>query len=276
MRMAAEQAHHLRGFLEMAIRTGEATEAQFVDGAAETDGRHDILQRPPLGDMVVHVVGRDETHAHLGCEIVEAGEAARIVTAEQHGAGEIAAVAEQAGKRPQAFTEGGLLGSARRQDDGENAVGMGREIVEGEVALALFGATVAQRQEAGEPFVGGKVGWIGEQRIAVARLKAAAHQQFDAVGILFALPTRRRKGPHDARQGVTVGDADGGVTEFDRPLHQFVRMRAAAQEAVVGRDLELGVVHGVTRRRARGCVKAARREGRSLRPAMPAGRSRRR
>ena len=117
-RMAAEQPRHLRGFLEMAFGAGEAAEAQPVDGAAEPNGRHHVVQRPPLGHVIVHVVGGDQADPRGGGEIVEQRQAARVVAAEQHGAGEVAAVAEQAGERAQALAEGGFLGPARRQDDG--------------------------------------------------------------------------------------------------------------------------------------------------------------
>ena len=129
----------------------------------------------------------------------------------------------------------------------KNALGMGREVVEGEVAFALRRAAVADRQQAGEPLIGFKVGGIGEQRIAVARLEMGADQQFETLfpgGRKFlVIFLDRRIGPHDAGQGVAVDDADGGMAELERLQRQLARMRAAAQEAVVGRDLQLGV-HG--------------------------------
>ena len=264
-RMAAEQARHLLGIFQMPLGAGEAAEAQLVDGAAEPDRRHHVLQRPPLGRVVVHVVGGDQAHAHLGGEIVELGEAARIVAAEQHRAGEIAAVPEQAGERPQPLAEGRIVGPARRQDDRQNALGVGCEIVEGEVALALGGAAVADRQQARQPLVGVEVGGIGEQGIAVARLEAGADQELGLLlrrrRMLLVIFLQRCIGPHHAGQRVAVGDADGGMAELDRLQRQLTRMRAAAQEAVVGRDLQLGI-HVVTRRRARGCAPAARRAAR--------------
>src|SRR5262249_62051524 len=100
------------------------------------------------------------------------------------------------------------------------------------------------------------------QRITVARLQPAADQEFylslwrgrDFLVILLDL----RIGAHHARERVAVGDADGAVAEVDRLQHQLARMRAAAQEAVVGRDLPLGI-HDSTPRPARGCATAARR-----------------
>ena len=101
-----------------ALNATTPAEAQPVDGAAQTNGRHHVVQRPPLGRVIVHVVGGDQAHPHRGGEIVEQRQAAGIVAAEQHGAGEVAAVAKQAGECAQALAEGGFLGPARRQDDG--------------------------------------------------------------------------------------------------------------------------------------------------------------
>src|SRR5258708_38169369 len=124
---------------------------------------------------------------------------------------------------------------------------MGREVVEGELAFALRRPAVADRQQAGEPLIGVEVGGIGEQRIAVARLETGADQQLETLfprgRKLLVIFLDRRIGPHDASQGVAVGGADGGMAELERLQRQLARMRAAAQEAVVGRDLQLGV-HG--------------------------------
>jgi len=246
-RMAAEQPRHLLGFLEMALGAGEAAEAQRIDGAAQPNGRHHVLQRPPLGHVIVHVVGGDQADAHLGGEIVELGQAARVIAAKQHGGGEIAAAGEQAGEGLQAFAEDGFLGPARRQDDGQDALGMGCQVVEGEIALALRRPAIAGGQQARQSLVGFEVGGIGEQRIAVARLEAGADQQLDLLvrrcRMLLVIFLDRRIGPHHTGQRVAVGDADGGVAEVERLQHELARMRAAAQEAVVGRDLQLGV-HG--------------------------------
>ena len=165
--------------LEMPLGAGEAAEAQPLDGAVEADGRDHVVQRPPLGHVIVHVVGGDQADPHRGGEIVEQRQAARIVAAEQHGAGEVAAVAEQAGERAQPLVEGRVLDPARRQDDGQNVLGMGREVLEGEVALALRRPAIADRQQARQPLVALEVHRIGEQRIAVAGLEPGADQQLE-------------------------------------------------------------------------------------------------
>ena len=46
-------------------------EAQLLDGAFEADGGDDVVQRPALGDVIVHVVGGDQAHVHLRRESVE-------------------------------------------------------------------------------------------------------------------------------------------------------------------------------------------------------------
>ncbi len=124
---------------------------------------------------------------------------------------------------------------------------MSGEILEADVALAFLRAPVAQGQQAGQALVGLEIGRIDEQGAAVACLEAAADQQPDPVArriLRVFLVARGRERAHHPRQRVAVGDADGGMAEFDRPLDQLLGMRAAAQEAVIGRDLQLGVVHG--------------------------------
>ena len=238
---------HLLRRLEMPLGGGEAAEAKLLDRAGEADGGDHVLQRPPVGDVIVHVVGGDQAHLHLGGKIVEVGQPPRIVAAEQHVAREIAAVAEQACEPAQALMEGGIVDLARRQDDGNQALGELREIIEGEIALALGGAAIARRQQARQPLVAVEVHRIGDQRIAVASLEPCTDQKLDPAflgdrGVLVEF-LDRRIGAHDARQRVAVGDADGVVAKLDRAPDELARMRAAAQEAVVGRDLEFGVVH---------------------------------
>jgi hypothetical protein len=51
---------------------------------------------------------------------------------------------------------------------------------------------------------------------------------------------RLRVGPHDAGEGVAVGDADGGEAEFGRARNVFLRVGGAAPEGEVRGDGELG------------------------------------
>ena len=52
---------------------------------------------------------------------------------------------------------------------------------------------------------------------------------------------QRGEGPHHARDGIAVGDGDGGKPEFRRAGHKLFGMRGAAQEGEVGGDAKLGI-----------------------------------
>ena len=115
-------------------------------------------------------------------------------------------------------------------------------------AVAFFGAAVADGEQAAEAAVGGAVGRVGEDvGRAVAEDEAGA--DVDREVQLFGL----REGADDAGDRVAVGDADGGVAERVRLLHQLARMRAAAQEGEVRRRREFDVSHFILPRlRGRG------------------------
>ena len=220
MRMLAEEAVHLLRRFQVPLGRGEAVEAQLLDRAAEANGGDDVLQRAAVGDVIVHVVGGDEAHLHPGGESVESGKPPRIVAAEQHGAGEVAAVAVQAGELAQPVVERRIVDVARRQDDGDQAFGILRQIVEGEIAFALCRAAIAGGQQPRQALVALDIHRIGEQGITVPRLQARADEKLDPLllrgGMLVVVIPDRRIGAHHAGQGVAVGDADRVVAELDR------------------------------------------------------------
>ena len=69
---------------------------------------------------------------------------------------------------------------------------------------------------------------------------ARCHQRAEEAGFFSTLMAA-----HDAGQGVSVCDADGRQAEQLRLRDQLLGMRSAAQEGVVGRDLQLGVFRHV-------------------------------
>ena len=62
---------------------------------------------------------------------------------------------------------------------------------------------------------------------ALDKAEFAAHEQLDIVFF------RRHMGFNDSRQGTLVGNGNGRITQLCRALHQFLRVRGAAQEAEV-------------------------------------------
>ena len=92
--VAAEEARHLGSRLQMALGMGGEAKPGLVDRAMLADAGQHILQRPPLGDVVQHIVGRDERQPGLVGDRGEAGEAAYIVAAVEMMRGEIGAAGE--------------------------------------------------------------------------------------------------------------------------------------------------------------------------------------
>ena len=149
--IAAKQPRHFRRRFQMALGIGGEAEAGFADRAACADAGQHILQRPPLGGVIEHVVGRDQRQPrHLG-QRREAGEAARIVAAIEMMGGEIGAVSEidrDAGGKSDEFlpsppTGKKRVGVVRRQHDDDLALAMRDNIGIVETAFALGRAAFA-------------------------------------------------------------------------------------------------------------------------------------
>ena len=82
----------------MPLGVGRNALTQFGHGAAVTDGGHHIAQKPPLGHVVQHAVGRRERHTGVGGDLAEFGEPPCIVGTVVQGGEEVAAVAEHIGE----------------------------------------------------------------------------------------------------------------------------------------------------------------------------------
>ena len=103
------------------------------------------------------------------------------------------------------------------------------------MAIAFLRPALAQGEQAGEAGVGRLVLRETQQADAVLQIQPGADQQLDPG------PFGRAVGPDDPGERVAVGHADRAVAQLGRPHHQFLRMRAAAQEAEIRRHLQLGV-----------------------------------
>ena len=78
----------------------------------------------------------------------------------------------------------------------------------------------------------------GHQPDALHQVELAADDQRDTRGLC------RDMGLYHPGQGALVGEGDGRIALFRRPLHQLAGMRGAAQEAVATEGVEFGVGHG--------------------------------
>ena len=63
-----EQPRHFLRRLQVALGVGEQAVARIVDGAVFPNAGEDILKRPPLGGVGMHVVDRHQGNLALGGE----------------------------------------------------------------------------------------------------------------------------------------------------------------------------------------------------------------
>jgi hypothetical protein len=98
------------------------------------------------------------------------------------------------------------------------------EILPREIAGALAGACLAERQQAAEPAVGGAVGRVDEHRQTVAQIQPAADDEAEAD---LASPLVR---PRHAGERVVVGEAERRQAEQLRLREQFLDVRGAAEK----------------------------------------------
>ena len=98
-------------------------------------------------------------------------------------------------------SEGGKI--VRRQDDEDQAVGMGGDVVQIERAFPLLGAALAEGEQPAEPAIGSAVRGISEQARRIIEIEPRADDEFDA-DVLGG-----EMGADDAGKRVAVGDGDG-------------------------------------------------------------------
>ena len=234
VRVVAEEARHLVGRFEMALRIGKKTKARLIDRAVLADAGEHVLERTPRRGMRVHVVGRDEGDAEAPGELGQALDARAVVAAIEMVGGEIEAVAE----RGLELVERALEIPAkffRRQCHDELPFGVGEEVGERQAAFALLGPALAAREQGREPAVSGAVAGIGKEARPVLEIETRADDEAQA------RLARRRVRAHDTRERIAVRHGKCSVAELGGALHQLLRMRGAAEEAEVARHLQLGV-----------------------------------
>ena len=235
-----EAALHLLGRLEIAVGEALAAEAQFVDRAMFADRGDDVVQHALVGAVVEHVAGGKAPEAVAAGERVERVQALRLAGPAAVGEGEMAARPENIGhlgKRDVGHPVR-LVGHER----GDQAVAPGGDVLPMEEALPLLAllavdAAFAGGEQAGEPRPGGAILRPDQKRASVHQIEPAAGDEADA-----ALPLRPQR-LDEAADRVAVGDAERGIAEELGRREQFVGAGDAAQEAEMGRDLELDIAH---------------------------------
>jgi hypothetical protein len=113
---------------------------------------------------------------------------------------------------------------------------LGQKIVAIEQAFALFGATLAEREESREPAPGGAVLRIGEDvGRTIGKDEPGAGGEFQACFLCGLM------GTYDARDRIAVGNADPSQPKGLGAIHQLFRMGGTAEEREIGGDGELGI-----------------------------------
>ena len=225
------QARDLVRRFKLAVAKPFALEPGRVDGDAFADAGHHVLQDAPLRHVVQHVAGDHGRDASRLRAVGQGAQPHRVAGSPAQGQRKIATVTKG---RVQAGKVGGL-GVLRRQQDGEQPVGLRGEVVPAERARPLPGPALAQRQQPAQPGVGGSVNRVHQHRHAVRQIQPAADHQPHAK---LHRPLMR---PHDSGQRVAIGDGECGQPHGVRLQQQLLHMAGAAEEGVVGGDLQFGV-----------------------------------
>ena len=234
-----EQARHLLRRLEVSFSVGGQAQARLGDGTTRADTGQHVLQRPSFRAVVEDVIGRH--HRRVGRlrqarQPRQTGKVARAIAPRsrqpdvRQGAGDLAKL----GLEP-------FVQAIRRRDQRELAFGVIQIVRPVKLAVALPGAALAHREQAGEPAISLAVRRIDQEaRRCVRKVQATAGEGAD-LGAAFTLLAHLRPPPHDAGQAVAVADPHGFHAQGVRPGHQLPRMRGAAQEREVAGGLQLGV-----------------------------------
>ena len=122
------------------------------------------------------------------------------------------------------------------------------EVLQRQRVFALGRPAATQRDEFGELAVGLARRRQQDQMNVLRKAELGADDQLDAK---FA---RRQMRLHHPGEGTFVGDGDGLVAELEGGAHQFLGMRSAAQEGVVGNGVQFreGIRFRARSRRGRG------------------------
>jgi len=210
-----------------------AAEAGVVDGATLADAGDDVLQNAPVRRVVQHVARRHSRHPRCAGRVGEVLQARRVAGTPAQGQGHVRAVTE-IGAQPSEIGGKRVVHFVRYQH-GEHPRPVFDEVVPIETTGTLAGARLADAEQPAQPRVGRLVGGIDQHRTAVIQIEPAAD---DEAHVSLFGPLMR---PDDARQRVAVDNAERRQPEQLRGREQLLHMAGAAQEAVVGRDLQLCV-----------------------------------
>ena len=241
----AKQPRHFAGRLQVTLGIGFQPAADRVDRRLLADAGQHVLQ-PAAGGMVVqHLVGREQRHLGGERQTMQPRQPAPVVAAIDQAGGEPDAIGPACLQPLQKFLRERCVKAMRQRQHQELAFGKIQQIVEPQMAVALFDpsdavAAFAPGQQLAQPAIGGAVARIDQDVWrAVDEDDPCADQKFGFVrdvGMIQLLP-----GADHAGQRVVVGDADDGDAECTGLMHIGARIRTAAQEREIADDADLGI-----------------------------------
>ena len=214
----------------MTLGVGMEAEPRLADRAVFANAGEHIRSGRRVRAVHMDIIGRHQRDAGVGGELCQGSEAVFVIALVKFAGGKIDAVLkvmcevqQGSGKR--------LVRLFRRQCDDDLSPAVGEQFGKPDPALSLRGALPSHRQQPRQPAIGGAVGGKAEETWRILQIEPGAHHQ----------PYPNLLG-HDVRadyprQRIPVGNADRRQPQRGRRHHQFLRVRGAAQEAEVGRDL---------------------------------------
>ncbi len=218
---------------QVPLAVAGASAAQLVDAGVVAQGGEYIVQGFAGGSMHLDVAAGHHRQVDVTGQAMQGGVAGDLVVAQQVAdAQPYPAFAQALQLQPPGA---GRRIIALRQPDQQAAFQVEDHIPQGCPVLALGAASPGHADQARQFAVGGPARRQCHQPDTFLQVELAADNQFDTQFL------RRHVGFHHTCQRALVGHGQCGVAQGRGPLHQFMGMGGAAQEAVATETMEFGV-----------------------------------
>ena len=145
-----EQAGHFGGRFDVPLGVGLQPQARFGDRALFADAGQHVLQGAPFGTVIEHVIGRDHRRADLAGQGVQRGDPFQIPRAIGPGRDQPDPARERIRQTLKLGLES-LVQARRRHNQDQLAFAVAKQVVDGQLAVALLRATLADGEQAGQP-----------------------------------------------------------------------------------------------------------------------------
>ena len=221
----------------MPLGIGVEQVARLRDRRLVADAGHHVLQRAPLGRVVMHIVGGENAQPVPARQRIQRVDARAVIAAVEMAHRDVAQAGQGPHERRQPGGEGGDIGL--RHGDQLHAFRMGGQVVQRQVAgpfllpAAIRVLHLAPGQQGAEPAIRGAVTRIGEEGLTADQVQPAADHRADM---------RLQRGtvqPHDPRHRVEIRDTQRVVPLRPGGAGEVHRVRRAVQEGKAGGHAKL-------------------------------------